>query len=237
MKCFKCQKEFNSEQGQGICPNCGAFCQEEKEEISHLRSDEKRIWKRYKISTLYFRACVLIFLFVFIGGTAFGAVYPNMLKKWVQRKAIATEAEYVEHEAGEAFSFREIKLTVADTKVISDEERTNRPLAPGKKLVAVKLLGEGDGNSGAKNYMSPAYIRYNNLCYWQISAVSGYQYARRSKINLFELGEMCGTVKGEGWLLFWLDSDGYEFTLCLEERISGDAYIQKVHSIKVYLEE
>lgn len=190
-----------------------------------------------RLCVAFFRGCLYVFLFILVCGLVYAGYYSELYKKWVQKRAIEIETNVQEHTMGESFSFKSMKLTFTDAKVLNTEgEKASFP-DPDKNLVAVKLSGESDGTSGFKNRISDAYIRYGGFCYWQIPNVQCHGLAKNYEIEIFEEWKMTETTKGEGWLIFWLDNGEREFTFCLEERSNGIAYINTVHSINICLEE
>lgn len=203
-------------------------------DYSQTKMREERI---DRLCAVFFRGCLGIFLFILVCGLLYAGYYSELYKKWVQKRTIEIEADMQEHGMGETFSFKDMKLTVTDVRILNTEEEKVSFPNPDKNLVAVKLSGESNGTSGFQNRISEAYIRYGGFCYWQIPNVQCHGLAEKYEIEIFEEWTMTETTKGEGWLIFWLDNEEREFTLCLEERSNGIAYINAVHSIHICLEE
>lgn len=212
--------------------------------ISLKRAPEKYdlhyfIYDKEKIDRLcgaFFRGCLWLFLLILICGLFYAGYYTEFYKKWVQKRSIEIETDMQEHLVGEFFSFKNMKLAVTDAKILNTEREKASFPDPNKNLVAVKISGESDGTSNIKNWISDAYIRYGGFCYWQIPNVHCHGIATTYGIEIFENWKMTETKKGEGWLIFWLDDEEQEFTLCLEERSNGSTYMDAIHSIDICLE-
>ncbi|MCI8374145.1 MAG: hypothetical protein HFI29_01725 [Lachnospiraceae bacterium] len=260
MKCFNCGKKFDYEKYYGICPKCGCFNKEETAQEQHQRYHDEydngyqhseqvhtvssyvQVRETKKISsrgsTIFLIVSILIFLTVVFGLTAFAFLYSQGQEKSLQREVVESEADHRTHTTGESFSFQAMTLTVEEAWVVGEGYKTDEGLAKGKKLVAVRLLGESDGEWSDENELSDAYIRHDGFCYLQIPSYEAFDYEELYGIELFGKYALCGARECEGCLVFWLDEDAEEFTLCLEEREGENlAFIRTIHSIEIKLEE
>ncbi len=189
-------------------------------------------------STIFLIVSIVVFILVSCVGTALSFVYSESQKKKLQQEVIESSTKREEHAVGESFSLRGMTLAVRGAYVLDEGWVGNHDIPRGKKLVAVRLSGTSDGEWADKNQLWDAYIRYDGLCYWQISTYDFDEYEEKYGVCQFDRYTLCRDVEGEGCLVFWVDEDEMEFTLCLEERAEeNSAFIQTIHSIEIYLEE
>ncbi len=261
MKCYNCGKKFDYEKYYGICPKCGCFNKKETAEEQHQRyhdaydggyqhsehtdftgsiyvqsKAEKN--KGGKGSTIFLIVSIVVFILVSCGGTALSFLYSKGQEKKLQQEVIESAVEWEEHAVGENFSIQGMTLAVTEAWVLDEGWENNPNIPMGKKLVAVKLSGTSDGEWAEKNQLEDAYIRYDGLCYWQISTYDFDEYENEYGILQFDRYTLCGSTEGEGCLVFWVDEDEREFTLCLEEcSEENSAFIQTIHSVQIHLEE
>lgn len=258
MKCFNCGKKFDYEKYYGICPKCGCFNKTETAKEQHQRfhdvydggyrhsehttgsiyvrsAEEKK--KSGRGSTIFLIASIVICVLISFGGTALSVLYSKSQVKKLQKEVVETPIDRETHTLGETFSFQGMELTVEKVWTLDAGWETNPDLAEGEKLVAVKLSGKSDGEWSDKNQLSNAYICSGNHFYWQIPAYEFEEYAEQYGIQLFERYDLCGAAESEGCLVFCLDEDAQEITLCLEERVDENLiFIQTIHSIDIRLD-
>lgn len=198
-------------------------------------AEEKR--KSGRGSTLFLIVSIVIFVLVSVGGTALSMLYRKSQEKKLQEEVVEARADRVEHILGEPFSFQGMELTVEQVWTLDTGHAANPDLAEEEKLVAVRLSGKSDGEWADRNQLSNAYIRCRDRFCWQIPAYEFRDYTEQYEIRLFERYDLCGAAESEGCLVFCLDEDAQEFTLCLEERAGENLiFIQTIHSIDIRLD-
>lgn len=189
-------------------------------------------------STIFLIVSIVICLLVSWGGTALSGLYSESQVKKLQKEVVESVTEQKEHDLGESFSIQGMSLTVTEAWTLDEGWENNSNIPRNKKLVAVRIAGTSDGEWADKNRLEDAYIRYDGLCYWQIPTYEFDEYEEEYGVQLFDRYTLCGVEEGEGCLVFWVDEDEQEFTLCLEERREENpAFIQAIHSIQIHLEE
>lgn len=251
MKCFSCGKNFEYEKYYGICPKCGCYNKQETEEEQHQELHDvydggythtevyeppKPVKRKMQGSSKFLIVSIVFFAIVFIGGTVLGMTYEDAVASKMQKELTESEVEVVFHESGESFQFQEMHLAVTDTCTLATDEDINLP--EGKKLIAVKLEGMGNGEWESYNEVSDAYVRINDSCYWQVPYYEYEPYGQVYGYPAFSPYALSGEMAAEGWIAFVLDKEEQEFLLCLEER-SGENQIQidRIHSIPLKLKE
>lgn len=188
-------------------------------------------------STVFLIASIICVL-ISLCGTALSFLYGKSQDKKLQQEVMESVTEQKEHDLGESFSIQGMSLTVAEAWILDEGWENNPNIPRNKKLVAVRIAGTSDGEWADKNRLEDAYIRYDGLCYWQIPTYEFDEYEEEYGVLLFDRYTLCGVAEGEGCLVFWVDEDEQEFTLCLEERREENpAFIQAIHSIQIHLEE
>lgn len=188
-------------------------------------------------STIFLIASIICVL-ISLCGTALSFLYGKSQDKKLQQEVMESVTEQKEHDLGESFSIQGMSLTVAEAWILDEGWENNPNIPRNKKLVAVRIAGTSDGEWADKNRLEDAYIRYDGLCYWQIPTYEFDEYEEEYGVLLFDRYTLCGVTEGEGCLVFWVDEDEQEFTLCLEERREENpAFIQAIHSIQIHLEE
>lgn len=188
-------------------------------------------------STIFLIASIICVL-ISLCGTALSFLYGKSQDKKLQQEVMESVTEQKEHDLGESFSIQGMSLTVAEAWILDEGWENNPNIPRNKKLVAVRIAGTSDGEWADKNRLEDAYIRYDGLCYWQIPTYEFDEYEEEYGVLLFDRYTLCGVAEGEGCLVFWVDEDEQEFTLCLEERREENpAFIQAIHSIQIHLEE
>ena len=262
MRCFQCGKNFDEEKYYGICPKCGAFhnkvTPKEQHQQYHDQYDggyrhreeqpaaytagpdtgQVRVQERKgKSGNAFLVISILIFVSVLIAGTFFAILYGGRQKENFKRNILESEAAREEHELEERFLFQEMTLAVTEARTLARE--ADLPfLPPGKKLVAVKIEGESDGEWKDGNKLSGTYIRCGDFYYEQISGYEFEDYADTYGTPVFDSHALCMDSRAEGWLAFLVDEDAREFTLYLEDRVDKDLkFIETIHSVTLRLEE
>lgn len=258
MKCFQCGKKFDYEKYYGICPKCGCFNKNETSQEQHQRyHDEYDNGYRHtehvyvgnphiqvketkeksgRGSTVFLIVSIVVFLIVTFGLTAFAFLYSRGQEKNLQREAVESWVERQNHAVGESFTLQGMTLRVKEAWVLDQGWETNPNLAEGKKLVAVRLFGESDGEWSEENELSDAYICYDGFSYWQIPSYELSEYEETYEIELFGKYALCGAREYEGCLIFWLDEDAKDFTFCLEEREGENlAFLKAIHFVNIRL--
>lgn len=263
MKCFNCGKNFDYEKCYGICPKCGSFNKEETAQEQHQRyhneydngyqhsghiytgstyMEAKEIKeKNGRGSTIFLIISIVIFITSTFGFTTFGFLYSRGQRKRLLNEVAKSHTAQQVHVIGEAFAIQGMTLTVEEAWVVDEGQETNPHLPEGKKLVAVTLQGQSDGEWADKNYLSTAYIKCDGLYFEQMPSyeVEGNgDKGTAYDIPLFESVSLCMEKEAEGCLLFWVDEKQMDFTLCLEERVDEDfVFIETIHTIEIHLEE
>lgn len=188
-------------------------------------------------STIFLIVSIVICILVTCGGTALSVLYSKSQVRKLQKEVVEAPVEQAENSLGEAFLFQGMELTVEEAWTLDASWETNPDMAEGEKLVAVRISGKSDGEWAERNQLSNAYIRYHDRFYWQIPTYDFSEYAEQYGIRLFERYELCGAAESEGCLIFCLDEDAQDFTLCLEERVDKNLiFIQTIHSIEIHLD-
>lgn len=224
MKCFSCGKKFNYEKYNGICPKCGCF---NKPDIAsrQTKGEGDRGCNVFLISS------IVCFFLVFLGGTVFRINYGNRLRYEAEQELVEMEVIYEEHELGERFSYQGFSLMFTETMVLDGEQ-----LWPGKKLVAVKLVAESDGQERSQIILP--YMKCKDLYYCPIQEYMLENSMDHYGISLFDEFGLYDKSYEEGWCLFLMDEREREFTLHMEERAAETIFfIQTIHSIEIQLEE
>ena len=192
-------------------------------------------------STIFLIVSIVIFVAVTFGFTAFGFLYGRGQEKQLLREVEETEPDQLAHAVGETFTIQGMRLTIEEAWIVDQGRERNPYLPEGKKLVAVKLLGESDGEWADKNRLSTAYIKSEGLYYEQMSAYEAEGNGKEGTfydIPLFESSSLCMEQETEGCILFWVGEEQQDFTLCLEERTGQDLiFIEAIHTIELHLEE
>ena len=236
MKCFQCGKRFDYRKNSGICPRCGSFNWKEQgeKETGGAATDTGG-----KGTTAFLIFSIAVFLISAFGVAAFSVLYEEKVEMEFKQEILETEAERKEHVMGEAFSFQDMQLTVEEVRILEEEQGGTPKCPEGMKLAAVRLSGESDGKRTDGNRLSDAYVQYGGGSYRQMEngrfeTVYGSWYS----LHLFDSCELWDQREGEGWIVFLVDKDTEEFTLCLEERADVNlVVIRAVHAIPVWLEE
>lgn len=261
MKCSNCGKKFDYEKYYGICPKCGSFHKKETAGEQHQRyhdaydggyrhsehtdftgsiyvqsKAEKN--KGGKGSTIFLIVSIVVCVLISFGGTALSFLYSRSQDRKLQQEVIESVTEQREHAFGEEFSIQGMTLAVKEAWVLDEGWENNPNIPVNKKLVAVRLFGTSDGSWTDKNRLEDAYICYGGLCYWQISTYEFDKHEEEYGIEQFKKYALCVDSESEGCLVFWIDEDEQDFTLCLEERAEeNSAFIQAIHSIQIHLGE
>ena len=190
--------------------------------------------KQKQGGTIFLLICLSIFLLVFIGGTIMVGIYSDKQKESVQREIMEADVPVLEHEPGEEFACQELMIRVTEAYTLGDDSELDIP--EGKKLIAVRLEGVGDGSWKDGNRLPDAYI-YDGKGYY--GCISSYQYEPYGQVygypgldNFAFLGE----EYGEGWIGFLLDKEEEEFTFCLEARSGQNkVLLDGIHQVKLTL--
>ena len=262
MKCLNCGKNFDYEKYYGICPKCGSFNKEETPQEQHQRYHKEydngyqhteqtytappfvrgnmKKGKGGHGSTVFLLISVAIFMIVTCGFTAFGFLYSRGQERKLLQDVAESRVEQEDHAVGEAFTLQGMTLTVEEAWIVDEGQGTNPNAPEGKRLAAVKLRGESDGEWADKNRLSTAYINCGGLYYEQIPSYEiedNRKYGEAYDVPTFESVSLCMDKEAEGCLMFWVDADAPDFTLCLEERADQESvFIQAIHTIDIHPE-
>lgn len=265
MKCFNCGKNFDYEKYYGICPKCGSFNKEETPQEQHQRYHDEydngyhhtehtytgavlvrenvekgKNGKNGRGSTVFLLISIVIFVITVCGLTAFGFLYSRSQEKKLLNEVAEFRVERKDHAVGETFALQGMTLSVEGAWIVDEGRETNPNLPEGKRLIAVKLRGESDGEWSDKNRLSTAYINCGGLYYEQLPSYEtdeNRKYGEAYDIPIFETVSLCMEKEAEGCLMFWVDEDRQDFTLCLEERADKEpVFIQAIHTIDIHLE-
>ncbi len=173
---------------------------------------------------------ISIFIFVasIIGGTLFGVNYGEKQEERIKEELLSYEPPLQEHHLGDSFPFQALELTVEEARLLGTEEELGLP--EGKKLVAVRLTGCGDGEWNYQNRLPDLYIRTpGDACYEQISSYEYEIYGNVFGMEALDAYALCESGEADGWVAFLLDEEEQRFTLYLEER-EGE-YLQKIEEL------
>ena len=198
---------------------------------------EVKSWRNQKGGTAFLVISVLVFFLVLIGGTIFTVQYSVNKEERVQQELLDFVPETQVHEPGASFAFQDLQLSVSEAQLLATREDVDLPL--GKKLVAVRLTGSGDGKWKDENRLPELYIRTEeDVCYWQVSFYDYEFYGEIFRREGFEAYALCDAREMEGWAAFLVDEDQSRITLCLEER-EGQyrKKITRIHQVTLEISE
>lgn len=266
MRCLHCGKNFDEERYYGICPKCGAFHSKATPQEQHQQYHDqydggyrhkeelpaqgpfqpgfgadpgsvKIRERKEKSGNVFLALSIVIFVLVLIAGTFFSIAYGERQKEEFRQAILESEVSREEHDPEERFQFQDITLAVTEARTLAHE--ADLPfLPPDKKLVAVKIEGESDGEWKDGNKLSGVYIRCGDFFYEQISGYEFEDYAETYGTPVFDSYALCKDSRADGWLAFLVDEDAREFALCLEDRVDKDlAFLETIHSVPLRLEE
>ena len=190
--------------------------------------------KQKQGGTIFFLISLSIFLLVFIGGTVMVGICSDKYEQNVQREVMEAGVPVLEHERGEDFVCQALRIRVTEAYTLADDSELDIP--EGKKLVAVRLEGVGDGSWEDGNRISEAYIYAGGGCYKSIPNYQYDAYGRGYGCPGLDNYAFFGEEYGEGWIGFLLDKEEETFTFCLEARSGKNrVLLDEIHQVKLTL--
>lgn len=178
---------------------------------------------------------VFIFLAVLFGSLGLLG-YEEHLEVSMKEEDLEREVLTEQHELGEAFPFQRLTLTVEEARTLADWKELEIP--EGKKLVAVKISGSGNGEWEDYNEISRIYIRCGGICYPQISDYEFDGVGEVYRTPSLDRYAFCSSEEAEGWVAFLVNEGARDFTMYMEELSDEEpAFLSAIHSVEIELEE
>lgn len=208
MRCYNCRKNFDYEKYYGICPKCGSFNQKETSPmLAQERPEKKGIG-------------FLIFSIVFLLVGLFALIIGSVVFSTAQKPQLVPEAagtKTFSHEAGESFAFQQTSLQVLEIKELADRQ-VLPGLEEGKRLIAVRVAGQSDGEYFDYNLLKAPYLETDGR---YCTALFSYDFEPYGQMlgayPVMEDTSLMSSASCDGWYGFVVDEEAETFRIWFEE--------------------
>jgi len=258
MRCFSCKKNFDYDKYYGICPKCGCYNKPEPSrqhqeyhdlyDNGYTHSEEHyntytELEKEPKSKEKKKGTGLLIGSAVFLVISILNAVIMLIVSFSVTSQPDVTVQERVaqEKELGESFFLKEqeLELCVSECRVLADWT-TQENLEKGKKLIAVRVSGNSDGEYEDYNRLASPYLEVEGAFYRPLYEYDFEPYAQFYEVMpLWDESALMFAESFSGWYAFLVDEDCTFARLTFEDCEWEDWEKEEVlnlYAVKIYPE-
>lgn len=239
MRCFNCNKNFDYDKYYGICPKCGCYnkkesSQEQQQQYENTGYEKKKSPKKgnafLAFSIVFFVVCMVVSVLLPLI-TAGSTVESEMTGE--EQVTVTT------HESNEEFRLQELTLKVTECRIL-DDWTTLDGLEKGRKLIAVRVEGSGDGEYEDYNRLAEPYLEADGHFRPMLSSYDFEPYARMYKtMPLLDETDLMLDETVDGWYAFVVEEDCSAVQICFEECEWEDwnkEELLEVHAVSLSLE-